>query len=529
MFKSIDDGPKLEINKDMKVLDIFSGCGGLSEGFRLAGFNVNWSIDIDLSACCTNSLNHPGTCVINGDVVKILNQIKMTSEDSKFKPSDEVDPLRDFVSIPDNDRPPEPPRKRSDYGFINYDIDNQTATATSTASQRTCEVRVQLATGEWIAAKDVPEANRGVLMDYYMRNSGMRAVVPVEQIFVADRILDVRVHEGVRMYKVRWRGCGDKGTRWMPEGRIANKGLIQRFYREARFRLPQRDEVDIVIGGPPCQGMSTANRKRLKKNPLKDSRNRMLLTYINYIDYFRPKAALFENVCGIFSIKNASLLRLLMGRLVAMGYQVRCGVLQAAFYGVPQSRWRVFVLATRLDVALPDFPEPTHYCVSFLPAIKKEYFRMIYIHTRNGRDYKDGNTVYDALFDLPEEAFPAPAKHKATRYWTYDEGRFSEFTRYVREGSGLVTQHSYPSSWKALTLSDEYFTQLDPEKHRPQKGNDLDNMAAMKDQLDGYLPLRWNLPFPTIKKSLTGYVHPSQKRVLTIREYARAQCKSFEK
>lgn len=492
----------------MKVLDIFSGCGGLSEGFNLAGFKVNWAIDIDLGACCTNSLRHPQMNVINGDVVDVLKQIKVISRDPKSRELGNVRPLDSLVSIPKNDIPQNASRKLPNCTIVDHKVEGSNK-----------ELRVKLSTSEWKLATELSADLIPKLMDYYISKGSLRQEISIEDLFKMDRIHDVRVHEGVKMYKVTWQHCGDKGVRWMPESRITNRKLITRFYAEARFKIPRKSDVDIIIGGPPLYDIS--RRAKLRGNLVKDPRNKILDMYIDYVRYFRPKVAIFESLCGIFKLGRAALLRKLMGELVAMGYSVRCGVLQAAFYGVPHNRWQVFVIASRFDVALPHFPEPTHWCSCFLP-IKKDFQRMIVVPIGDERDFKDNVTVYDAIFDLPENAIPAPERNKCMHYAEVNEERFTEYTKFVRKDSVDVKQHVYMESWKALMIEDSQFTQLGPDKERPPEDQ---SRSSLKRQFEGKHPLAWGYPFPSFTGRTHALFHPSQKRLLTIREYARAQCK----
>lgn len=507
-------GKKEKITKDMTILDIFSGCGGFSEGFRLAGFNVDWAIDSDLGSCCTNSLMHHKTSVVNGDLSKVLDQIKVISQDPKCCALGDVEPLHNLVHIPQNDRHPNLPQERGGPVIIGHEIDKNK------------ELKILLSSKDWKGVKELDNQIVPKLMDYYMNNRALREKLPIERVFKEDRILDVRVHKGVKMYKVRWRFCDEKSARWMPESRIVDKKLITRFYAESHFKIPKRDEVDIIIGGPPCQGAGKGCKGRPKKDPLKDYRNRMVRAYIDYVRYFSPKVAILENTYGIFSMRGGALIKLIIGSLAAMGYNVRCGVLQAAFYGVPQSRWNTFVIATKYDVVLPHFPEPTHWCSCFLPQIDKEYHRMIVVPLGNGRDYKRNVTIYDAIFDLPESAIPEPGRNQSMRYAINDVGRFTEYTKFIRRGSREVTQHVYQNSWRILNIDDKEFKRLNRNKDRPK--DDDDSKFAMRVHYEAQKPLCWNYPFPMIKKTLTHYIHPSQKRLLTVREYARAQCKKRE-
>lgn len=119
-------------------------------------------------------------------------------------------------------------------------------------------------------------------------------------------------------------------------------------------RLP---EVDIVVGGFPCQGYSHANLLRSKE----DVRNTLYLQLLRCIQTVRPRVFLAENVRGILNLdKGAALTEILEGFRCA-GYSTTFHVANAADYGVPQNRWRVFFVGIRMDLAgtfVP--PSPTH-------------------------------------------------------------------------------------------------------------------------------------------------------------------------
>jgi DNA (cytosine-5)-methyltransferase 1 len=99
----------------------------------------------------------------------------------------------------------------------------------------------------------------------------------------------------------------------------------------------------VVCGGPPCQGISGFNRFRNKDNPLEDEKNKQLEVYMNLVQHLKPKFVLMENVVDIVKFANGFLGRYALGRLIAMNYQVRMGMMAAGAYGLPQFRMRVFV------------------------------------------------------------------------------------------------------------------------------------------------------------------------------------------
>lgn len=117
--------------------------------------------------------------------------------------------------------------------------------------------------------------------------------------------------------------------------------------------------VDVIIGGPPCQGFSLSGKRLID-----DPRNVLFKHYLRFVDVFRPKLAVLENVRLLTSMKNPE------GQLVKdeiseefrkHGYKIRCFEINAKDYGVPQHRERVMFIAIRNDLsAIPSLPEKTH-------------------------------------------------------------------------------------------------------------------------------------------------------------------------
>jgi len=123
-------------------------------------------------------------------------------------------------------------------------------------------------------------------------------------------------------------------------------------------------EFDLVVGGPPCQGFSTAG----KGNP-NDPRNFLWKEYFRIVEQVRPLALLLENVAGMANKKNAHHLNEFIEQLGALGYSVNYGILNAADFGVPQHRKRLIVLAgLGWKPELPQ-PDPNRKLVSAKKAI----------------------------------------------------------------------------------------------------------------------------------------------------------------
>ena len=116
-------------------------------------------------------------------------------------------------------------------------------------------------------------------------------------------------------------------------------------------------KIDAIIGGPPCQGFSLANKKRDSNNT--DPRNKLFFYYIKVLKWYMPKAFVFENVKGILSMNNGKAIKEIVECFSEAGYNVSYQVLKATDFGVPQIRERVIMIGIRKDLDKePKFPKP---------------------------------------------------------------------------------------------------------------------------------------------------------------------------
>lgn len=229
-------------------------------------------------------------------------------------------------------------------------------------------------------------------------------------------------------------------------------------------------KVDIVIGGPPCQGFSTIG-KRLVKDP----RNELVFEFIRFVRLIQPKAFLMENVRGLLSSDGGKIKAAIEEEYKRLGYRTISKVLCAADYGVPQVRNRVFFLGIREDLKIaPSFPVPT--C------------------TKESRA-----TVGDAINDLMgrENAYPnhVPMKHNSV---------VEQRIAFIKEGEG-VPKTGLPESVSHGSRSD-YLK------------NEIKNFSHVYRRLSRFRPATTMVPghnaFP---------LHPIANRSLTVREAARIQ------
>ncbi|XP_071643809.1 DNA methyltransferase 1a [Temnothorax longispinosus] len=164
-------------------------------------------------------------------------------------------------------------------------------------------------------------------------------------------------------------------------------------------KLPQKGDVELLCGGPPCQGFSGMNRFNFRQYSL--FKNSLIVTSLAYCDYYRPKFFLMENVRNFVSFKKSMVLKLTLRCLVRMGYQCTFGILQAGSYGIPQTRRRMILIAAAPGEILPRYPEPTHVfnkqCCSSNVLVDNKKFTLAWKKSAPYRTI----TVKDALYDLP--------------------------------------------------------------------------------------------------------------------------------
>lgn len=163
------------------------------------------------------------------------------------------------------------------------------------------------------------------------------------------------------------------------------------------------DDIDLVIGGFPCQGFSVANTKR----SMKDERNFLYKEMQRVIKDKNPKFFVAENVKGILSMEKGKVIEMIKKDFESLGYKVDARLLNAAEYGVPQARERVVIIGNRLGLENP-YPTPTHWVDSKKYTSKKGLKKPITVKDTIGflsdirlSDYpiklEDGTMIYNHM------------------------------------------------------------------------------------------------------------------------------------
>ncbi|KAK4740996.1 hypothetical protein SAY87_024584 [Trapa incisa] len=303
--------------------------------------------------------------------------------------------------------------------------------------------------------------------------------------------------------------------------------------------LPLPGQVDFINGGPPCQGFSGLNR--FSQSTWSKVQCEMILAFLSFAEYFRPKYFLLENVRNFVSFNKGQTFRLTLASLLEMGYQVRFGILEAGAYGVSQSRKRAFIWAAAPGEILPEWPEPMHvFAAPELKIALSQNMHYAAVRSTSGGAPFRAITVRDTIGDLPE------VENGATQTTLeYESGPISWFQKKIRGKAVILTDHISKEMNELNLIRCERIPKrpgadwrdLPDEKVKLSSGQVADlipwclpNTAERHNQWKGLFGrLDWEGNFPT---SITdpqpmGKVgmcfHPDQDRILTVRECARSQ------
>lgn len=234
--------------------------------------------------------------------------------------------------------------------------------------------------------------------------------------------------------------------------------------------------VALVTAGVPCQGFSLCNRKRHDG----DRRNWLFREFIRAVRLLRPRLVILENVSGLRAAANGAFARRIEEAIAASGYRVESRLLNAAEFGVPQIRRRLFFVGVR-DGAFIPWPEPTH-----------------------GPGRRPCVTVAEAIGDLPPLASGESARAQVARAVT-------PYQRLMRDGADELHNHAAPRHPASTIRRIARTRPGEPMYARFRQRVRLDPDAPSPTQVSGGIRPQFALG------------HPAQPRGLTIRERCRLQ------
>ena len=256
--------------------------------------------------------------------------------------------------------------------------------------------------------------------------------------------------------------------------------------------LANNSKIDVIIGGPPCQGFSMSG-KRIRNNGifLNDKRNKLFKEFVRIIKDLKPKVFLMENVPGILTIFNGKTKNQISSIFKSAGYSTKVKVMLAADYGVPQLRKRAFFIGNNLGID-PEF---------FFP-IKKT---------------KDYISVENAIFDLP---FIKSGEGKFKT--NYEKKPFTDYQKKMRKNSKFLYNHVSTLHDKKVLKIMKMLKEGEGRKNLPPK------FRTKSIHSGSYMRIEKNKPSYTVTTRFdtppVGRVtHPACDRTLTAREAARLQ------
>ncbi|KAJ0652431.1 putative DNA (cytosine-5-)-methyltransferase [Helianthus annuus] len=500
----------------MRMLDLYSGCGAMSTGLclgaNMADVNLvtRWAVDLNKYACESLKLNHPETEARNESAEDFLLLLK---EWEKLCQSFSLVGGGDPITVEKNE------------------TEN--------------------------AEDDEEEEDDDDGQD--------------EEVFEVEKVLSICYGDPKEMkkrglyLKIRWKNYGPEEDTWEPIDGLGDcQDKIKQFVVDGFNSkiLPLPGDVDVICGGPPCQGISGFNRFRNKDNPLDDEKNKQLVVYMDIVEYLKPRFCLMENVVDIVKFAKGFLGRYALGRLVSMNYQARIGLMTAGSYGLPQFRMRMFMWGARPNEKLPQYPLPTHNVVTRgVSPVEFESNTVVHDDVK-GAVLEKELFLGDAISDLPpvtndEERDEIPYKEAPkTEFQKFISLKKKDMPGFVGEDSSnhLLYDHrpyklneddyqrvcQIPKKkganfrdLKGVRVRDDNRVEWDPNVERVYlpSGKPLVPDYAMSfvegRSLKPFGRLWWDEIVPTVVTRAEPHnqaiLHPLQDRVLTIRENARLQ------
>jgi DNA (cytosine-5)-methyltransferase 1 len=251
-------------------------------------------------------------------------------------------------------------------------------------------------------------------------------------------------------------------------------GDVSKLTRRDIETLTQATPIDLVVGGPPCQGFSTVGL-----GDPKDQRNSLFLQFVRLVKITNPQFVVIENVTGLLAKKNESTLMNIFKKFEALGYHLDVKVMEANDYGVPEVRRRTIILGTRLSVQI-EFPKPSHLNkpVTVGQALKD-------LKSKKGKVHNH---------DIEQAQIKNPLDLKRLKV--------------IPEGRGIRYEKDEKAYFKSKNL---------------KLGIDWKKIPENRLRQVKYYRLDRNKPAPTIMTHRQSYYHPTEHRYLTQREAAKLQ------
>ena len=243
-------------------------------------------------------------------------------------------------------------------------------------------------------------------------------------------------------------------------------------------------KVDVIIGGPPCQGFSQKGQRKT----IHDERNFLFEYYVKVVELVKPCYFVMENVPNLLTAEGGYFRKEIEELFNFMGYRLKTGVLNASDYGVPQNRRRAVILG-KFGSEAPSLPEPQDVAV----------------------------TIWDAISDLAYLNSGEGTEEQAYRLEPQ-----SEYQKKLRDGSTVlynhvVTKHSALALQRLAMIPPNAGKEVLPEEHLTKSIYSGTWTRMRKDEISATITTRFDTP------SSGKFTHPFLDRAITVREAARIQ------
>jgi DNA (cytosine-5)-methyltransferase 1 len=297
---------------------------------------------------------------------------------------------------------------------------------------------------------------------------------------------------------------------WLPEKNLEIDSVLKT-YRPQLEEL--KNKVDLVAGGPPCQGFSMAGRRNEN-----DTRNNLVKSYIKFISILKPKVIFFENVKGFTQEfkknidKGKKYSNYVVDALKRNGYYVKGELVNFGDYGIPQKRTRFILVGVRNDLENASKLSAE----SFFSQIKENRHSFL-----SGKNLTINTNLQDAISDLlKSNGLKESPDTKSFQAGTYSKVN-STYQSLMRTGvvDSIADSHRFPKH------RPDIIEKFDVIIKSCQKNKDIDAKTRERFNIKKHtiIPLDENDKSPTITTLPDDYIHYSEPRILTVREYARIQ------
>ncbi len=301
-----------------------------------------------------------------------------------------------------------------------------------------------------------------------------------------------------------------KWPSWLPQENIEIDVAIKR-YKSNLNTL--KNKVDLVAGGPPCQGFSMAGRRNEN-----DHRNHLIKSYIDFIKIIKPKILFFENVKG-FTMefkknkdKGKEYSAYVENALNRAGYFVKGQLVNFGEYGIPQKRTRFILVGIRKDIANAS----KELAQDFFAKLKENKHSFLI-----AKNLTANTNLKDAISDLLKgNGLKESPDTKSFQAGIYSKAK-SSYQILMRLGveNKIADSHRFPKH------RPDIIQKFDVILNTCRKNKDIDAKTRERFNIKKHtiIPLDKNDKSPTITTLPDDYIHYSEPRILTVREYARIQ------